>query len=777
MDARNFQKSTGDLPRSGTLPNLKFEREDWALFRTIEGLSGKAGVPPHKLTRLVVKEITDNALDEGGKASVGALPNGGGYFVEDSGRGIDPDDVARLFSIARPLVSTKLLRLPSRGALGNGLRVVAGAVLASGGRLTVITRNRRIELKPEYDGTTKVLRTTAVDFPTGTRVEISFGPALPNDHWTLSWARFACCLAQGKVYAGRSSPWWYDPSSFHELFAAAGNRPVREVVAELDGCTGATAGTIVAKAKLNRAVCNQVGHEQATKLLEAARHHAKPVTAERLGAIGLDAFPGFVYATDSGVAEFGADAPKAEIPFVVEVWAQKVQGEADTHLTVCVNRTPVTGEIHAARDKRDVDAFGCGLAHTIAHAPIAAQFSLVINVTTPYMPITSDGKAPNLKPFLAEIMTATEKAVRKAHRPTAGDRISQKDVVLDNLDAAIAAVSGDEGLEFNPRQLLYVLRPIVRDETSKELTTPNFNAIITDYENEHGEIPLMYREPRGSICHPHSGEVIMLGTRTVESYARPSWLYNKIIYIEKEGWLGALKAKRWPERYDCTLISSKGFTTRAARDLVDKLAEHDEPVTVFCVHDADAFGTMIYQTFQEATKARGARKIQIINLGLEPWEAVEMGLEVEDVEEKDRRKPVADYVRSRRDGDHWEEWLQTHRVELNAMTTPQFIDWLDGKMAGYEKLIPPPDVLEAELEARIGKKVRDAVVERILREANVDAQVAAALADIATPDSATLNNGVKQLFDATPDAQWRDHIENVANELAGTDDADSEVEP
>ena len=64
-------------------------------------------------------------------------------------------------------------------------------------------------------------------------------------------------------------------------------------------------------------------------------------------------------------------------------------------------------------------------------------------------------------------------------------------------------------------------------------------------------------------------------------------------------------------------MSSKGFSTRAARDLVDKLAEHDEPVTIFCVHDADASGTMIYQTFQEATKARGARKIKIVNLGLE----------------------------------------------------------------------------------------------------------------------------------------------------------------
>jgi hypothetical protein len=145
-------------------------------------------------------------------------------------------------------------------------------------------------------------------------------------------------------------------------------------------------------------------------------------------------------------------------------------------------------------------------------------------------------------------------------------------------------------------------------------------------------------------------------------------------------------------------------------------------------------------------------------------------LEVEDVEEKDRRKPVADYVCERRDGEHWDEWLQTHRVELNAMTTPQFIDWLDGKMAAYEKLIPPSDVLEEELSARIEKKVRDAVTERILREANLDAQVAATLADIETPHSATLNDGIRQLFDATADAQWRDHIETVADELAGAAD-------
>jgi hypothetical protein len=772
-DFKNLAALPADLSCSGdaqTSQILKFERADWALFRTVEGLSQKAGVPAPRLRRLVLKELADNALDESGKVRVDQLPDGAGYFVEDDGGGIHPAEVARLFSIARPLLSTKLLRLPTRGALGNGLRVVAGAVLASEGRLTVVTRNCRIDLRPEHDGTTKILRTTQVDFATGTRVEISFGPALPADSAALAWAQLAYHLARGKVYAGRSSPWWYDAAQFQELLLASGdNMPVRMLVATLDGCTGATAGEIVAAAKLGRALCKDVTRAQAIALLQAARRHAKPVTAERLGAIGADAFPDMAYAQSSDSAKFGAIAPLAEIPFVVECWAAKVT-QGKTRLTACVNRTPITGKIYATRDKRDIDVFGCGLANTIARMPIEAQFALVINITTPYMPITSDGKEPNLEPFLSVITTAAEKAVKKANRPTAENHVSIKDIVLDNLDDAIATVSGNGKFRFNQRQLLYVLRPIVKDETGKELTTENFNTIITGHESECGEIEGMYREPRGSIYHPHRDETITLGTLSVEDYERPAWTFNKLVYLEKEGFSEALKDSGWPERHDCTLISSKGFTTRAARDLVDKLAEHDEPVDVFCVHDADGYGTMIYQTFQEATKARGARKIRIINLGLEPWEALEMGLEIEEVEEKSRRKPVAEYVCARSDGAHWEEWLQSNRVELNAMTTPQFIAWLDAKMAAYGKLIPPADVLETELNARIEEKVRAALTDRILREANVDAQVAAALADIDAPDSAALAEGIKKLFAQTPAAEWRDHIEAVAGELTSTGD-------
>jgi hypothetical protein len=380
------------------------------------------------------------------------------------------------------------------------------------------------------------------------------------------------------------------------------------------------------------------------------------------------------------------------------------------------------------------------------------------------MPITSDGKEPDLVPFLGGIIDAVSKAVRKVRRLGSKDT-SQKEVVLDNLDDVIAEVSGEEGYRFNARQLFYALRPIVMDATGAELKSSYLSDILTDYEAEKGEIPLMYREPRGSITHPHRDETITLGTLMVEEYERPAWTFNKLLYIEKEGASEALKQNRWMERHDCAVMSSKGFSTRAARDLIDKLAEHDEPVEVFCAHDADGYGTMIYQTLQEETRARGARKIKIINIGLEPWEAVEMGLEVETVEETKRQKPVADYI-SEHDG-NWAEWLQTHRVELNAMTTPQLIAWLDKKMAmlGNGKLIPPADVLEQELGDQIERKVRADITERILHDAGLDARVTEAIAAIKTPNGTKIARDTERLFKQKPDAQWRNHIESVVATL------------
>jgi hypothetical protein len=105
---------------------------------------------------------------------------------------------------------------------------------------------------------------------------------------------------------------------------------------------------------------------------------------------------------------------------------------------------------------------------------------------------------------------------------------------------------------------------------------------------------------------------------------------------------------------------------------------------------------------------------------------------------------------------------------LNAMTTPQFITWLDAKMAEYGsgKLIPPAGVLDAELAKALDKQVRADLTEQILREGNFEPRVAAAIAATKTPKAPTLEKDtIKQLFKREPNREWRDHIKAVVANL------------
>jgi hypothetical protein len=243
-------------------------------------------------------------------------------------------------------------------------------------------------LCPQADGSTAVVEVTAADRPVGTRIEIGFGPALPSDHETLSWALAADAMArEGSTYEGKTSPFWYDPIQFHELLLAYGSSPLRGLIAQLDGCSGGRAGEIVSAAGLDRATCESADRHQAKKLLEIARTTTRRVSAERLGFVGRDAFPGHKYAVEHGNTLFGSESPQAEIPFVVEAWAKKVREKGNIEVSISVNRTPVTGEISAYRDAdKDINLRGCGLYHYFKGTPSKGEFEIHVNILTPYCP-------------------------------------------------------------------------------------------------------------------------------------------------------------------------------------------------------------------------------------------------------------------------------------------------------------------------------------------------------------------------------------------------------
>lgn len=750
-----------------------FVRSDASLFRSLTTLGQKAGVPREHLARLVVKELADNALDAGAKCKVGDMHNGW-YYVEDDGPGIDGDDaeIASLFSFGRPLTSSKLFRLPTRGALGNGLRVVAGAVLASGGELRVGTRDRWLQLTPRDNGSTDHERITGQNLKTGTRVEVKFGADLADDEYTLILAEMAVEMRGDSAYSGKTSPWWYGDEDFFELLMAAPGTVGELLTGKMDGYKN---GAYPADADKE---ASTLSRSTASLLLAGLRATTKEIRPERLGLIGeFGNVHG--YAKDKGYFELPtAHRVRARLPFVVEVWADRREKDENPEVQFYVNRTPISAKASCWIDKARTGINGCGLSMYMKTGRAPMKF--FINVQTPFMPITTDGKEPNFKPLKDEMAGAIIKAARRARKTTSPGRasLSKKDIVISVLPEAIAKASGDDAHRFSLRQLFYAVRPLFQDISgTDELDYNHFASIITAYEQDLGhDVPKMYRDARGTLYHPHTGETIPLGTLNVERYKRPEWTFNKVLYCEKEGFFPLLLDEQWAEKHDCALLSSKGFASRAARDVIDLLGDDDRELLFFAIHDADGPGTKILEALQEATKARPARRVTIVDLGLNPWEGVAMHLETENVERKSGRVPVARYVRDY-DGDSkdWEEWLQTKRIELNAMSSPAFLRWLDRKMAEHDqgKVIPPDEILGEKLKEAASKEVRDRMVARILEEQDVNAQVDAAIEKVPAMALTKLREKIEEQLTIKPEELWSSPLGRIAAKLADTATAKS----
>lgn len=165
--------------------------------------------------------------------------------------------------------------------------------------------------------------------------------------------------------------------------------------------------------------------------------------------------------------------------------------------------------------------------------------------------------------------------------------------------------------------------------------------------------------------------------------------------------------------------------------------------------------------------------IHVINLGLDPWEALDMDLQVEKFRElggkRDRQLPVAEYVPRR-----WKDWLQTQRVELNAMTSPEFIRWLNSKFAEHaDKVVPPAAVLREELDGRTRRELERLLAAEILAAGGFAERVETAMV-LAREKAKALNlekivrDGLNQAPEQRWDAPLLSTAEVVAADVTGS---------
>jgi len=222
-------------------------------------------------------------------------------------------------------------------------------------------------------------------------------------------------------------------------------------------------------------------------------------------------------------------------------------------------------------------------------------------------------------------------------------------------------------------------------------------------------------------------------------------------------------------------MSTKGMTVTSARRLVEALS--DAGVTILVVHDFDKSGLEILDKFTSATRRfQYTIHPMVVDLGLTLEDALAMGLESEPVQYDQEMDPAinlracgateeecAFLVQERKvDTKHGKRhvyWVG-ERVELNAMTSQQFLDWLERKLqeAGVEKVVPD----EAVLAAAYRRQRRLATLQQILDEAlaGEDDEEGPVPADLADQVRTRLT---REPTDAWDDALWdivQDHIED-----------------
>ena len=241
-------------------------------------------------------------------------------------------------------------------------------------------------------------------------------------------------------------------------------------------------------------------------------------------------------------------------------------------------------------------------------------------------------------------------------------------------------------------------------------------------------------DARGNYVEPHTARRVPLGTLQVRSYlARdrrhpapsskpqfrlstefptvgPRHRFGAVLFIEKEGFGPLLEAARIADalrhRRSC---STKGMSVVAARRLVEEVcAPHDIPLLV--LHDFDVSGFTILGTLRESTRRhRFTRGFRVIDLGLRLSDVAD--LEPEAVPFKANADLDAiGYTLLKYGASEAEiEFLLKgrQRVELNALTSPQFVQFLERKLAehGIRKVVPDADTLRlaALRAARIAK--------------------------------------------------------------------------
>lgn len=570
-----------------------------------------------------------------------------------------------------------------------------------------------------------------------------------------------------------TSAHWYDVERLERLAGAyvaqdQNRRTVRDFIADFRGMArSATQKTILDATGLSRKPLAELfpddkpDHGTFAKLLTKLQDATKPVRAKDLGIIGEDHLAETIRGC-AGDSDFTFKYQKVlidgAVPAVIEVAFSYIEGFISRQIITGVNWS--VGIVNPFRQIR-YDGLD-GILNHLRVGPEAAV-AVVIHLAYPRATYTDRGKSALALPgsiadALVKALTAVTadwtRQVKREERDASAQhnrleklnrsrRVTVKAASWDAMPAAYQKASSNGTLPANARQMMYAARPQIEERTGKKLDDTYFTqTLLPDYIEETGVDWDVVYDDRGHFREPHTDHTFGLGTLAVRRYLEsihpikfeppsfspgkvvtrgPQGCYRGVMFVEKEGFDPLWHAVDLAERFDLAIKSTKGMSVTAARRLADELAgKYGVPLLI--LHDFDKSGFSILGTLgRDGRRYKFKHKIEIIDLGLR-LEDID-GLPTERSSDKGDRAVRA--LNLSENGATAEEigFLLDRRVELNAMTSRQLVDFVEHKLKanGFgEKIVPSDETLADAFKLFASSRQAEKLVEHELQRMNAD---------------------------------------------------------
>ncbi|MDZ7759939.1 MAG: DUF2399 domain-containing protein [Desulfovermiculus sp.] len=371
--------------------------------------------------------------------------------------------------------------------------------------------------------------------------------------------------------------------------------------------------------------------------------------------------------------------------------------------------------------------------------------------------------------------------------------MNAKEAAYQVMREAYLKASGNGKYPANARQIMYAARPQIIELTGKSkpwkesayFTQTLLNSYIADHPKETAEWDVVF-DARGNFVEPHTQKSIPLGTLAVRRYIS-TWLsgpsfsslaidfptkvetsgpdkrFNKVLFVEKEGFNELLAQAKFAERYDMAIMSTKGMSVTASRMLVERLSA--KGATIYVLRDFDKAGFSIVHTLKsDSFRYQFKAEPDVIDLGLRLEDVQEMELETEkafyesNVSPKDnlfKNGATIEEAEFLVSGGYPGNW-SGERVEINAMTSEQIVEFLDRKLteAGAEKIVPSNEDMQdwyvrAYKQILLERKVQDHLEEVADMDVDIPEELKSRVQDILqAQDSLPWDNAVYKIAKA-----------------------------